>query len=121
MVIHFINKSPEIKSPEISMLFLIFSLKVIECNKWQKRLGNRHYTGAVNLTEKLTKGFDSLNRLRTVYTCSKEHRKRWGYDGDTTCACGQDPETTTLILRCPLLTQPCTLDNLLKFYDITKR
>ena len=106
----------------------LFTPKVIRCNEWQRRLRSRPHTGAVNLQENLAKGFDSpwttwrcLNRLRTGYTCSKDQRKRWGYyEGDTTCECGQGPETTAHMLQCPLLAHACTLDDLLQFNDIAK-
>ena len=80
----------------------------------------------VNLNEEPAKGCDSpwltwrcLNRLRTGYTCSKEKRKKSGYfNGDTTCACGLDEESAAHMLRCSLLTHPCTLDDIHKFNDI---
>ena len=79
----------------------------------------------VHLNEKPAKGYNSpwltwrcLNRLRTGYSCSKEQRKKWGYFNGGTCACGMDAENTAHMLRCSLLTHPCTLDDLLKFNDI---
>ena len=59
-----------------------------------------------------------LNRLPT---CSKEQRKKLGYcKGDTTCKCGLAPEDTKHVLQCPLLAQPCSLDDLLEFNGIAK-
>ena len=53
------------------------------------------------------------------YTFSRGQMKKWGYfNGDTTCAFGLDEENTVHMLRCSLLTPPCTLDNILKFNDI---
>ena len=90
-------------------------------NRWQRRSRDKS-----RLNEEPAKGYDSpwltwwcLNRLRTRYTCSKEQRKKWGYfNGYTTCACVLDAENTVHMLRCSLLTHPCTLDDLLKFNDI---
>ncbi len=106
-----------------------FPPKVIRCSEWQRRLKNISHHGAANLHENLAVGHDSpwttwrcLNRLRTGYTCSKEQRKKWGYyDGDTTCECGQSPENTNHMLRCPLLTQSCTLDDLAQFNNAAKQ
>ena len=78
-----------------------------------------------NLNEEPAKGYESpwltwrcLNRLRTGYTGSKEQRKKWEYFNGDICACGLDEENTAHMLRCSLLTHPCTLDDLLKFNDI---
>ena len=54
------------KSPEITKLFHILSLKAIGCKKWQRGLGNRLHTDAVNLTEILAKEYHvwrCMNRL----------------------------------------------------------
>ncbi len=107
----------------------IFKPKVIRCSEWQRRLRDKSHVGIVNLYEQLAKGSDTpwttwrcLNRLRTGYTCSKMQRKKWGYyNGDTTCECGTEQETTAHMLQCPLLTHPCTLDDLIKFNDIGKQ
>ena len=95
-----------------------FPAKVVRCNEWQRRSMDKSRLGMVNLYEEPAKGYDSpwltwqcLNRLRIGYTCSKEQRKKCGYfNGDTTCACGMDEENTAHMLRCSLLTNPCTLD-----------
>ena len=97
-----------------------FPAKVIRCSEWQHRQNLSPHNCAVNLDESLAKGHTSpwaawrcLNRLRTGVACSKEQRKRWKYfNGDTTCECGQAPETTKHMLQCPLLAHPCTLDDL---------
>ena len=105
-----------------------FPTKVLRCNESQRRSMYKSLLGIVNLNEEPAKEYDSpwltwrcLNRLRTGYTCSKEQRKKFGYfNGDTTCACELDAENTAhnYMLRCSLLTHPCTLDGLLKFNDI---
>ena len=94
-----------------------FSSKVVRCN--ERRSRDKSRLGMVNLNEEPAKGYDSpwltwrcLNRLRTGYTCSKEQRKKWGSFN------GLYAENTTHMLRCSLLTHPCTLDELLKFNDI---
>ena len=71
-----------------------FPAKVVRCNEWQRRAGDKSRLGMVNLNEEPAKGYESpwltwrcLNRLRTGYICSKEQRKKWGYyNGDITCA-----------------------------------
>jgi hypothetical protein len=105
-----------------------FPPKVVRCNEWQRRTRNKLCLDMPNLREELASGYDSpwltwrcLNRLRSGYTCSKEQRKKWGYyEGDTTCACGLDPENTAHMLKCSLLPHPCTLDDLIKFNDVGK-
>ena len=101
-----------------------FPAKVIRCNEWQSKSRDKSRLGIVNLNEEPTTEYDSprvtwryLNRLRTGYTYSKEQRKKWGYF-NTTCTCGLDAENMAHMLRCSLLTHPCTLDGLLKFNDI---
>ena len=49
---------------------------------------------------------------KTGFTCSKEQRQRWRYEGDTTCECGLATENTAHMMRCTLLAQPCSLDDL---------
>ena len=103
-----------------------FPAKFVRCNEWQRRSREKSRFVMVNLNEEPAKGRDSswltwrcLNRLRTGYTCSTEQRRKWGYfNGDTTCVCGLDEENTAHMLRCSLLTHPCTLDDLLKFNDL---
>ena len=98
-------------------------------SEWQHRQNLSPHNCAVNLDESLAKGHTSpwaawrcLNRLRTGVTCSKEQRKRWKYfNGDTTCECGQAPETTKHMLQCPLLAHPCTLDDLQKFNENARK
>ena len=106
-----------------------FPAKVIRCSEWQHRQNLASHNCAVNLDESLAKGHTSpwtawrcLNRLRTGVACSKEQRKRWKYfNGDTTCECGQAPETTKHMLQCPLLAHPCTLDDLQKFNENARK
>ena len=102
-----------------------FSAKTVRCANWRARLREKSHIDVGLPTEDLAKGHNSpwltwrsLNRLRTGYTCSKEQRKKWKYyDGDTTCVCGLATENTAHLLQCPLLTRPCTLDDLLEFND----
>ena len=105
-----------------------FPPKVIRCSEWLSRTNKTPHRTSVNLDETLARGHDSpwttsrcLNRLRTVYTCSKEQRKKWQYfDGDTTCECGLATENTAQMLQCILFARPCTLDDLSKFNDTSK-
>ena len=84
-----------------------FPAKVIRCSEWQHRPNLASYNCAVNLDESLAKRHTSpwaawgyLIRLRTCVACSKEQRTRWKYlNGDTTCECGQAPETTKHMLQ----------------------
>ena len=106
-----------------------FPAKVIRCSEWQHRQNLSPHNCAVNLDESLAKEHTSpwaawrcLNRLRTGVACSKEQRKTWKYfNGDTTCECGQAPETTKHMLQCPLLAHPCTLDDLQKFNENARK
>ena len=91
-----------------------FPAKVVRVNEWKRRLEEKTHAGYENLAT----GHDSLNRLRTGYTCSKERRKKWRYfNGDTTCECGLVTENSSHMLQCTLLAHPCTLDDLLEFND----
>jgi len=106
-----------------------FPAKVIRRSEWQRRQNATSHNCAVNLDESLATGHTSpwttwrcLNRLRTGVTCSKEQRRKWKYfNGDTTCECGQAPETTKHMLQCPLLAHPCSMDDLQKFNDNARR
>ena len=106
-----------------------FPAKVIRCSEWQYRQNLAQHNCAVNQDESLAKGHTSpwaawrcLNRLRTDVACSKEKHKRWKYfNGDTTCECGQAPETTKHMLQCLLLAHPCTLDDLQKFNENARK
>ena len=102
-----------------------FPAKVIRCSEWKHRKILASHNCAVNLDESFAKGHTSpwamwryINRLRAGVACSKEQRKRWKYfNGNTTCECGQAPETTKNLLQCPLLAHPYTLDDLQKFNE----
>ena len=53
-----------------------------------------------------------LNRLRTATGRCKSLMQRWGYeDGEATCDCGEE-QTMEHLLICPLLPDPCTLEDL---------
>ena len=101
----------------------------IRCTAWLRRLQAIPHRATVNLDESLAKGFDRpwttwrcLHRLRTGFTCCKEQRQRWQYyEGDTTCECGLAKENTAHMMQCTLLAQPCSLDDLNKFYDSAKK
>ena len=106
-----------------------FPPKVIRCSAWLRRLQAIPHRATVNIDESLAKGFDRpwttwrcLNRLRTGFTCSKKQRQRWRYyEGDTTCECGLATENTAHMMKCTLLEQPCSLDDLNKFNDTAKK
>ena len=106
-----------------------FPAKVIRCSEWKHRHNLAQHNCTVNLDASLAKGHTSpwaawccIYRLRTGVACSKEQRKRWKYfNGDTTCECGQAPETTKHMLQCPLLAHPCTLDDLQKVNENARK
>jgi hypothetical protein len=92
--------------------------------EWNQRIKDgRKVTVPLQATLSLAKGADEkwttwrcLNRLRTGAGCSKFNRKRWGfYDGDTTCACGNEDETMKHMLLCPQLTHRCTMEDLMNY------
>ena len=58
----------------------------------------------------------SLNRLRTGTGRCKSLMQKWGFneDGQTTCECG-DEQTMKHLLVCPILSQPCTHEDLEEF------
>ena len=96
-----------------------FPAKVIHCSEWQRRRSLAQHNCAVNLDESLANGHaspwacQSLGSVemsqQVTHLCSMET------NGDTTCECGQAPETTKHMLQCPLLAHPCTLDDLQKY------
>ena len=102
-----------------------FPAKVIRCSEWQHRQNLLSHNCSVNLDKSLAREHTNprtawifLNRLSTGVSCSKEQHEIWKYfNGDTTCECGEAPETTTHMLQCPLLAHSCTLDNLQKFNE----
>ena len=56
----------------------------------------------------------SLNRLRTGMGRSKTNMSKWGYadTADTACECGTSEQTMQHLLRCPLLENECSLEDL---------
>ena len=56
----------------------------------------------------------SLNRLRTCMGRSKSNLSKWGYadTADTACECGTSEQTMQHLLRCPLLENECSLEDL---------
>ena len=56
----------------------------------------------------------SLNRLRTGMGRSKTNLSKWGYadTADTACECGTSEQTMQHLLRCPLLENKCSLEDL---------
>ena len=56
----------------------------------------------------------SLNRLRTGMGRSKTNLSKWGYadTADTACKCGTSEQTMQHLLRCPLLENECSLEDL---------
>ena len=56
----------------------------------------------------------SLNRLRTGMGRSKTNLSTWGYadTADTACQCGISEQTMQHLLRCPLLENECSLEDL---------
>ena len=56
----------------------------------------------------------SLNRLRTGMGHSKTNMSKWGYadTADTACECGTSEQTMQHLLRCPLLENECSLEDL---------
>ena len=56
----------------------------------------------------------SLNRLCTGMGRSKTNMSKWGYadTADTACECGTSEQTMQHLLRCPLLENQCSLEDL---------
>ena len=56
----------------------------------------------------------SLNRLRTGMGRSKTNMSKWGYadTADTACECGTSEQTMQHLMRCPLLENECSLEDL---------
>ena len=83
----------------------------LRCQPWWKfSKGAYQSLGSVEMSQQVT------------HWCSMQQRKRWKYfNGDTTCECGQAPETTKHMLQCPLLAHPCTLDDLQKFNENARK
>ena len=56
----------------------------------------------------------SLNRLCTGMGRSKTNLSKWGYadTADTACECGTSEQTMQHLLRCPLLENKCSLEDL---------
>ena len=87
----------------------------IRFSEWQRRQNLASQYCDVNRDKKSIKGayqcLDSVKmfeQVRTGVTCSKEQRKRWKhFNEDTTCECGQAPETTK-----PISTMPITRTSL---------
>ena len=55
-----------------------------------------------------------LNRLRTGMGRCKSNMLKWKYsDADTICDCAEQTQTIDHLLKCPMMPQECTTDDLL--------
>lgn len=62
-----------------------------------------------------------LNRLRTGMGRCRSNMKKWKYsDDDTMCECGESTQTMEHLLKCRLLEQECTPEDLMEYNDTAK-
>ena len=63
-----------------------------------------------------------LNRLCMKMGCCKHNLRKWKYtdEDDTTCDCKEADQTMEHLLKCPLLRQTCSLDDLMGYNDVAK-
>ena len=88
----------------------------------EQRLAKQHQAKLpIPTSEQLAPGhksewklWKSLNRLRTGMGRSKTNLSKWGYadTADTACECGTSEQTMQHLLRCPLLENECSLEDL---------
>ena len=106
-----------------SFLHLVEPLQASPHNRrialWSAHLQNAPHKLTFDPKESLPSGSSEawpfwlcLNRLRTATGRCKSLMQRWGYeDGEATCDCGEE-QTMEHLLICPLLPEPCTLEDL---------
>ena len=90
--------------------------------KQEQRIAKQHLAKLpIPTSEQLAPGhksewklWKSLNRLRTGMGRSKTNLSKWGYadTADTACECGTSEQTMQHLLRCPLLENECSLEDL---------
>ena len=62
-----------------------------------------------------------LNRLRTAMGRCKSNMLKWKYsDADSICDCGEQTQTMDHLLKCPMLPQECTTDDLMEYNETAK-
>ena len=55
-----------------------------------------------------------LTRLKTGMGCCKSNMLKWKYsDADTKCDCGEQTQTMDHMIKCPMLHQECTTEDLI--------
>ena len=98
---------------------------------WQDRVALLPSTTSMALLarEELPPGNESswaewkcLNRLRSGKGRCKVTLQEWEYlkNGDVTCVCRSEPQTMDHLLKCPLLSQRCTAEDLAVFNDLAQ-
>ena len=114
-----------------SFLHLVEPLQASPHNRrialWSAHLQNAPHKLTLDPKESLPSGSSEawpfwlcLNRLRTATGRCKSLMQRWGYeDGEATCDCGEE-QTMEHLLICPLLPEPCTLEDLEALNDQAK-
>ena len=51
----------------------------------------------------------------------KSNMLKWKYsDADTTCDCGEQTQTMGHLLKCPMLPQECTTEDLMEYNETVK-
>ena len=88
--------------------------KVVRCSEWQKRLKDQPQYKPVLIDENLAIGHTSNTYRKNM----QQTANKMGLLQRTTCECGLSPTDTKHMLQCPLLAQPCSLDDLLVFNGI---
>ena len=62
-----------------------------------------------------------LNRLRTGMGRCNSNMLKWKYsDADIICDCGEQTQTMDHLLKCPMLPQECTTEDLMEYNEIAK-
>ena len=108
----FIRNQPLSQPPQTARLAL-----------WEEQRIAKQYLAKLPIptSEQLAPGYKSewklwrsLNKLRTGMGRSKTNLSKWGYAdaADTACECGTSEQTMQHLLRCPLLENECSLEDL---------
>ena len=62
-----------------------------------------------------------LNKLRIAMGRCKSNRLKWKYsDADTIYDCGEQTQTMDHLLKCPMLSQECTTEDLMEYNESAK-
>ena len=63
-----------------------------------------------------------LEMSKQTTNSNKSNMLKWKYsDDETICDCGEQTQTMGHLLKCPILPQECTTDDLMEYHETAKK